>query len=108
MSAEQRLGKHKSLLRPVVGLSENLPKKDLELITIEAIKKHRSLRDEAEALGTFYCDKQTKSAKTVGPSRLAWVSAMMQVHAQQTLLSTLLEVLGYVPDVPGDHSARRA
>ena len=104
MSAEQQrvLGKQKPLLRPVVGLAENLPKKDLEHITIEVIRKHRSLRDEAEALETSYTEQQSKLVDTIGQSRLAWVSAMMQMHAQQTLLSTLLDVLGYVPDVPNE------
>lgn len=109
MSAEQqRIGKHKSLLSPVTGLAEKLPKKDLEHITIEVIRKHRRLRDEAEAFETAYSDQQSKSSDTVGLPRLARVSAMMQMHSQQTLLSTLLDVLGYVPHVPDDHSARRA
>lgn len=92
----------------MVGLAESLPKKDLEHITIEVIRNHRSLRDEAEALEKSHTDRQSTGADTIGPSRLAWVSAMMQMHTQQTLLSTLLDVLGYVPDVSGDDSAQRA
>ena len=99
---------HRPLLRPVVGLAENLPKKDLEHITIEVIRKHRRLRDEAEALEASYSEQPSKSVDTVGQARLAWVSAMMQMHTQQTLLSTLLDVLGYIPEVPGDEIAQRA
>ena len=102
------LSEHKPLLPPVVGLAESLPKKDLEHITIEAIREHRRLRDGADALESSYSEQRSKSADTVGPSRLAWVSAMMQMHTQQTLLSTLLDVLGYVPDVPDDGIAQRA
>lgn len=110
MSAKEQnvLSGHKPVLRPVVGLAENLPKKDLEHITIEAIKKHRRLRDEAEALEASYSDQPSKSADTVGHARLAWVTAMMEMHTQQTLLSTLLDVLGYVPDVPSNEIAQRA
>ncbi len=92
---------YQSALRPVIGLTENLPKKDLEHITIEAIKKHRQLRDEAEALGAPYVDKPTGSEGSSGTARLAYVSAMIQMHSQQALLSTLLDVLGYIPGVPG-------
>jgi hypothetical protein len=102
------LSDHKTLLRPVIGLAENLPRQDLEQITIEAIRKHRRLRDEAEALEVSYSDQPPKSADTVGQARLAWVSAMMQMHAQQRLLSNLLEVLGYIPEVRGDESAQPA
>lgn len=93
----------KVTLRPVVGLTEHLPKGDLEQITIQAIQTHRRLRDTAE---TKYEEWRKASpvanCDTVGPSRIAYVSAMIDMHAQQTLLSTLLDVLGHVPLVPAD------
>jgi hypothetical protein len=95
----------KLLLRPVIGLTENLPKKDLEHITAEAIRTHRRLRDEAEALHAPYVENPPMTGDTVGSARLAWVSAMIEMHAQQTLLSTLLEVLGYVPEVPDERQS---
>lgn len=101
------LGARKGLLRPVVGLVETLPKADLEHITVEAIRRHRQLRDEAEALEASYSEQPSKSPDTVGSSRLAWVSAMIHMHTQQTLLSTLLDVLGYIPEVPGDGPGRQ-
>lgn len=103
---ESLLDGHKPLLRPVVGLGENLPKKDLEFITIEAIRRHRRLRNEAGALEASYSEQSSKAAVTADQARLAWVSAMMQMHTQQALLSTLLDVLGYIPDVPGDEIAQ--
>lgn len=94
------------MLRPVVGLTENLPKKDLEYITAEAIRAHRRLRDEAEALHAPYLETPPSKGDTVGSARLAWVGAMIRVHAQQALLSTLLEVLGYVPEVPEEQATK--
>lgn len=91
---------YKSVLRPVIGLTENLPKKDLEYIAIEAIKKHRQLRDEAEALSAPYVERPIGNVSATGSARLVYVSAMIQMHSQQALLSTLLDVLGYIPDVP--------
>ncbi len=98
---------HKPLLRPVVGLTENLPKKDLEQITVEAIKEHRRLRDEAEALFAPYVENPLTPGSAIGAARLAWISAMVRMHAQQALLSTLLNVLGYVPEVPDEREAPR-
>lgn len=94
---------HKVTLRPIVGLTEHLPKRDLEQITIQAIKRHRSLRDTAEAKYEEWSKAPPSSCcDTVGPARIAYVSAMIDMHAQQTLLSTLLDVLGHVPPVPAD------
>lgn len=98
---------HKPLLRPVVGLTENLPRNDLKHITIEAIRAHRRLRDEADALYAPYLETPPSKGDTVGSARLAWVSAMVRMHAQQALLSTLLEVLGYVPDVPDERETEQ-
>jgi hypothetical protein len=85
-----------------VGLTENLPKGDLEQITIEAILRHRRLRDVAEER---FEKCQTSSpddplCETVGAARIDYISAMIDVHAQQTALSTLLDVLGYIPSMP--------
>ena len=44
----------------------------------------------------------------MGPSRLAWVSAMMQMHTQQAVLSTLLGELGYSPDISNDGPGQRS
>lgn len=110
MSARKQsvLSEHKPLLRPVIGLAENLTKEDLEAITIEAIRRHRRLRDEAEALHAPYVENPPSTGDTVGPPRLAWVSAMIHMHAQQALLSSLLDVLGYIPNVQDERKAQRS
>lgn len=95
---------HKVVLRPVVGLAENLPTSDLEQIAVQAIKAHRRLRDLAEARQDEWhvIEDRDPSAKSARPARIAYVTAMIDMHAQQTVLSTLLDVLGYIPSVPED------
>ncbi|WP_108610722.1 transcriptional repressor TraM [Aminobacter sp. MSH1] len=95
---------HKLVLRPVVGLTENLPTSDLEQITVQAIRTHRRLRDLAEARQDQWhaIEARDPSAKSARPARIAYVTAMIEMHAQQTVLSTLLDVLGYIPSVPED------
>ncbi len=92
------------VLRPIVGLTENLPKGDLERITLEAIKTHRRLRDAAEERWTQcqMAPSVDSFAATAGDARIAYVKAMIEMHAQQAVLSTLLDVLGYIPSVPSD------
>ena len=95
---------HKLVLRPVVGLTENLPTSDLEQITIQAIKTHRRLRDLAEARQDEWhaIEAGDPSAEAARSVHIAYITAMIDMHAQQTVLSTLLDVLGYIPSVPGD------
>ena len=95
---------HKLVLRPVVGLTENLPKSDLEQITVQAINTHRRLRDLAEARQDEWhaIEAGDPSAEAARSAHIAYVTAMIGMHAQQTVLSTLLDVLGYIPSVPGD------
>ncbi|WP_292520868.1 transcriptional repressor TraM [Mesorhizobium sp.] len=94
---------HKAALSPIVGLTENLPKRDLEAITIQAIRAHRRLRDAAEAkYEEWRKAPPVPVGDTVGPARLAYVAAMIDMHAQQTVVSTLLDVLGHIPLVPAD------
>jgi hypothetical protein len=92
----------KIVLRPVVGLVEGLDPCQLKEITIDAIVKHRVLRDEASA---SYIHLQKLLSTQVRPQELCfaergYITAMIAVHAHQTALSTLLDVLGYIPEVP--------
>lgn len=83
----------------IVALTEKLSQEALELIVVEAILRHRLLRDVAELRLAEACDKES-AGETVGPARLAYIRAMIDCHAQQACLSTLLDVLGYLPDMP--------
>jgi len=97
------LPEHRVTLRPAVGLTENLPKRDLEQITVQAIKTHRRLRDAAEAkYEEWRRSPPPVACDTSGPNRIAYVTAMIDMHAQQAVVSTLLNVLGHVPPVPAD------
>ena len=89
----------RTVIGPIAGLIETLPKEVLEPIVVEAILRHRLLRDVAELRLAEACDKES-AGETVGPARLAYIRAMIDCHAQQACLSTLLDVLGYVPDMP--------
>lgn len=89
------------VLRPIVSLTETLPKKVLEPIVMEAMLRHRFLRDVAELRLTEVHD-ELPSCEAVGSARLAFIRAMIECHTQQACLSTLLDVLGYVPDMPAE------
>ena len=91
----------KLVLRPIVSLTETLPKKVLEPIVVEAMLRHRLLRDVAELRLTEVHD-ELPGCEAVGSERLAYIRAMIECHTQQACLSTLLDVLGYVPDRPAE------
>lgn len=84
-------------MRPILGLTEGLPRDILEGIVVEAIYKHRHLRDIAELR---HAEIRKLAEGAGGSVRSAYVRAMIDMHAQQTVLSALLDVLGYVPEVP--------
>ncbi len=91
----------KIVLRPIIGLTKGLPKSTLESIVIEAIRKHRFLRDIAEMRHAESNHHPGPDGSVTAPAA-AYVRAMIDLHAQQTVLSTLLDVLGYVPEVPAE------
>lgn len=86
-------------MRPIVGLTESLPKEALEAIVVEAIYRHRHLHDIAE-LRHAESRRSSERGHHDGDARTAYVRAMIDVHAQQAVLSALLEVLGFVPEAP--------
>ena len=89
----------RTVIGPIAGLIEKLSKEALEPIVVEAILRHRLLRDVAELRLAEARDKES-AGEAVGHARLAYIRAMIDCHAQQACLSTLLDVLGYVPDIP--------
>lgn len=88
----------KLVLRPLVGLMNGVEPKEIERFVIEELEKHRRLRDEAIRLEAIQESKATGEAKS--ETNRAYISAMIAVHAQQTVVSTLLDILGYIPEVP--------
>ncbi|TCM76612.1 transcriptional repressor TraM [Rhizobium sp. BK068] len=88
----------KLVLRPLIGLMDGLKPDEIERFVVEEIEKHRRLRDDAVRLETLLDSETNQSELT--ESRRAYISAMIAVHAQQTVVSTLLDILGYIPEIP--------
>lgn len=95
------MSNNKVVLTPLIGLMNGRSQAEVERFTVEEIRKHRRLRDEASIL-----DANLSSAYGEGKDEVerAYVAAMIAMHAQQTVVSTLLDILGYIPDVPGERS----
>ncbi len=88
----------KLVLRPLIGLLRGLTPQETEPFVVEEIEKHRSLREAAVQLETLL-ESATDEAKRAELNK-AYISAMIAVHAQQTVVSTLLDILGYIPGTP--------
>lgn len=92
------MSESKLVLRPLIGLMNGLDPKEIERFVVEEIEKHRRLRDEAIKLEAIEGSKAGSEGRS--ETNRAYVSAMIAVHAQQTVVSTLLDILGYIPGVP--------
>ena len=95
VSRDEAVSENKLVLRPLIGLMNGLEPKEIERFVIEELEKHRRLRDEAIRLEAILESKATADAE--GETSRAYISAMIAVHAQQTVVSTLLDILGYIP-----------
>lgn len=82
-----------------MGLTAGLPKKILEPIVVEAMLKHRFLRDVAE-LRHKEIGRSSSSEDAINSAQIAYIRAMIDVHAQQTVVSVLIDTLGYIPETP--------
>lgn len=88
----------KIFLRPLLGLLEGKPKDMIERLTIDAMNKHRYLVGEAELAYDRFKTKPDELA--IAEAQEVYLSSMIAVHAQQTVVSTLLDILGYIPATP--------
>lgn len=84
----------------MVGLLEGQPKDVIERLTIDAITKHRCLVGEAELAYDRF--KKRSDEMEISDAQEAYFSSMIAVHAQQTVVSTMLDILGYIPPTPTD------
>ena len=98
--AWKKLDNAKIVLRPLIGLLVGQPKDVIERLTIEAITKHRSFVSEAELAYDRF--KNRLEEMEVSEAQEAYLSSMIAVHAQQTVVSTMLDILGYIPPMPTD------
>ncbi len=101
-SMEENAGRanseNRTEIKPIVGLTKVLPKNVLESIVVEAMLRHRFLRDVAE-LRLAELRDEARGRDAFDSARLAYIRAMIECYAQQACLSTLLDVLGYVPEI---------
>ncbi|MBX4925701.1 MULTISPECIES: transcriptional repressor TraM [Rhizobium] len=86
-------------LRPVIGLTRGLPTADLETLTINAIRLHRQLVEKADKLFRVLPDDYKAGTSTGGEQHLAYIVAMIEMHAQMSAVNTLVGILGYIPKV---------
>jgi hypothetical protein len=97
-SAAGPVSDNKLILRPLIGLMSDQSPEEIERHVVREIEKHRRLRNDAVML-EGKVDAATDS-DTAREASQGYIQAMIAVHAQQTVVSTLLDILGYIPDMP--------
>lgn len=88
----------KHILRPVVELTKGLSQDDIEQLVISAVQEYRALLQKAEAL--FDRVSPCEQGKGTSKPDFEYVEAMIALHGRMATLSTLLDVLGYTPNIP--------
>ncbi len=97
-SAAGPVSDNKLTLRPLIGLLSDQPPEEIERHVVREIEKHRRLRNDALMVeAKIDAATDSDSAREAGQD---YIQAMIAVHAQQTVVSTLLDILGYLPDMP--------
>lgn len=86
-------------LRPLIGLMRGLSLADLEALTIDAIRAHRSLVSKAQELFDALPNTYQIGEVCGGEQHLTYVRATIDMHAQMSVATTLVRILGYTPTV---------
>ncbi|CDN95458.1 MULTISPECIES: transcriptional repressor TraM [Rhizobium/Agrobacterium group] len=86
-------------LRAVIGLTRGLPLADLEGLTVGAIHTHRNLVEKADQLFQALPEDYKSGAAVGGAQHIAYIEACMDMHAQMSVVNTLVDILGYIPKV---------
>ncbi len=89
----------KTTIRPLIGLLRAQPQDLIETLTIEQIREHRRLIDVVTKLEL---QMNTSAGDERAKAEYAYLSAMITLHTQQTAVSTLVDLLGYIPHVSSD------
>lgn len=97
-SAAGPVSDNKLILRPLIGLMSDQPPEEIERHVVREIEKHRRLRNDAVMLEAKI--DAAADLESVREASQDYIQAMIAVHAQQTVVSTLLDILGYIPDMP--------
>ena len=95
-----------SNLSEVHGLLSELTSSEMERVAIAVIREHRSRLQLAEDL---FNEVNRLEASRPPEQDLVQVThdyrvALLNLHTQHELVSTIIERLGYVPEVDGQHS----
>lgn len=102
MGSETAALQSKPEIRALFGLTQGLPKPQLELLTVEAIRTHRILVDKADQLFQAL-PEEDKIPEMIGSEQhLDYIRACMEMHAQMYTTNTLINILGYIPKVPAN------
>lgn len=99
MTSDAPKSEDKLEMRPVYGLTQGLPKVDLEGLTVDAIRTHRRLVDIADQLFQALPDTYKSGKAAGGAQHLAYIQACMNMHAQMYVVNTLVTILGCIPKV---------
>ncbi|KAA3448245.1 transcriptional regulator [Mesorhizobium sp. SARCC-RB16n] len=102
MGSETAALQSKPEIRALFGLTQGLPKPQLELLTIEAIRTHRLLVARADQLQQALPEKDKIQEIVGGAQHLDYIRACMEMHAQMYATNTLINILGYIPKVPAN------
>lgn len=86
-------------LRPVIGLTRGLPSADIETLAVNAIRLHRQLVEKADQLFQALPEEYQIGKATGGVQYLTYIEAMIEMHAQMSVVNTLVGVLGYIPKI---------
>ncbi|AUX79339.1 transcriptional repressor TraM [Sinorhizobium fredii] len=102
MGLETAVLQAKPEIRALYGLTKGLPQPQLELLTVEAIRTHRILVKKADQHFKAL-PEEDKIPEMVGSEQhLDYIRACIDMHAQMYATNTLINILGYIPKVPGD------
>lgn len=72
----------------------------LETLTVDAIHEHRALLAKSELAYEALEKAEAAQVETAGALREAYTRVMLSARAQQIVLATLVERLGFIPRVP--------
>ncbi|SMF56420.1 Transcriptional repressor TraM [Xaviernesmea oryzae] len=97
MESEDATLKDKCELRPVVGLTQGLAVADIETLTVDAIRTHRVLVEKADQLFQALPDDYKTGKVAGGTQHLCYIEACIEMHAQMSVVNTLVSILGYIP-----------
>ncbi len=99
MTPDAPTSEDKLEMRPVYGLTQGLPKADLESLTVDAIRTHRRLVDAADRLFQALPDTYKSGKEAGGAQHLTYIQSCMEMHAQMYVVNTLVTILGHIPKV---------